>query len=146
MKERSDFISNPDTPILIVDDNTQYSQILTKMLQGVLGYTEVVSVDSTTKAYDLISADPSRFRLLFVDFHFPGGETGGKLLQRLNQATLLQDKIAFVITSEPSIENTKLAVDCGACGVVAKPFDRNELKKQLEKARRSVQAEDVEGF
>ncbi len=139
-------INTTDTPILIVDDNLQYSQLLRRMLQHGFGYQNITTVNSLEEGYSLVSGEPERFQMVFVDFRFPGGETGGDFLKRLQTEKLLDDKVAFLVTSEPSVENVKQAASAGAVGVVAKPFDRDELKKQIEKAERVVKARDTESF
>ena len=139
-------IKDPGTPILIVDDSVQYTQVLTKILKNVFGYTNITTVDETAEAYKLISADPERFRMMFVDFRFPSGTTGGDLLTKLNEESLMIDKVAFLITSEPTVDNVKQASAAGAMGVVAKPFDRDQLKKQLERAIRLKDAEQEGSF
>ena len=139
-------IKDPSTPILIVDDSVQYTQVLTKILKNVFGYTNITTVDETAEAYKLISSDPERFRMMFVDFRFPSGTTGGDLLTKLNEESLMIDKVAFLITSEPTVDNVKQASAAGAMGVVAKPFDRDQLKKQLERAIRLKDAEQEGSF
>lgn len=146
MSSRSKTLKSPETPILIVEDNLHYSQILRKMLEVRLGFSDITSVDNIEQAYEMISSEPGRFRMLFVDYNFPGQETGGSLLDRLNQETLLEDKVAFLITSEPTMENLKEALSAGARGVVAKPFDTKDIERQIEKAERALLAEDVESF
>ena len=146
MDERLEALSDRSTAVLIVDDNIQYTQVLRRMLEAGLGYSDVTSVESAEKAYELISNQPKRFKLLFVDYNFPDGTSGGKLLERLNSNSLLDDKVAFLITSEPTADNLKEAVQAGALGVVAKPFDRSELKRQLDKAHRAIIVDSTEGF
>ena len=72
---------------------------------------------------------------MFVDQNFPEGQSGGELLSRLKASHLMDQRVAFLISSEPTVENMKHAMACGARGVLAKPFDRAELKKQLEVLR-----------
>ncbi|RIL10269.1 MAG: hypothetical protein DCC75_04700 [Proteobacteria bacterium] len=139
-------ITDPSTQILIVDDNVQYSRILTRMLQTSLGYSHIMHSESTKEAFEMIAREPERFKLIFVDYRFPTGETGGELLEALKQASLLQDKIAFLITSEPTVDNLKQAMQAGAKGVVAKPFDTSELKKQLSKVDRDLAMDEKESF
>ena len=139
-------IASPETPVLIVDDNTQYASVLTQMLSRGMGYKDVTAVDSLDKAYELILGAPDRFQLLFVDFRFPDGQNGGQFLERLSRKKLLSGKVAFLITSEPTIENQKQAIGAGARGVVAKPFDRKQLAEQLEKAERSILADQTDSF
>lgn len=142
MTDSKQSIISPETPVLIVDDNPQYTLVLKKMLQAAFGYQNITSVESTEEAFDLLKAEPDRFRLLFVDYMFPSGDGGGALLRKLNQDSLLQGKVAFLITSEPTIDNMKEALSAGAQGVVAKPFDREGLRRQIEKAERAMQVKE----
>ncbi len=139
-------VSNSKNPILIVDDNPQYIMVLEKMFKAVFGYQDITSVQSIEAGYKELSSKPDHFKLLFVDFRFPGGETGGDLLNRLANEKLLEDKVAFLITSEPTADNVKDAQRAGAIGVVAKPFDREQLRKQLEKAQRAIETRSADSF
>ncbi len=139
-------ITAPGTSILIVDDNPQFSGLLQRILKAGFGYQDVTAVASTQAAYELITHDPERFKMLFVDYHFPEGTTGGELLQQLQSHALLGNKIAFLITSEPTPDNQKEAQRAGAKGVVAKPFDRDKIRSQLEKVERALQLEQGEHF
>ncbi len=135
-------IKSPDLPILIIDDNVQYVQVLTRLLAQAFGYKDVTSTDSIDQGYELIAREPSRFGLLFIDYNFPSGQTGGELLKRLQKDKLLDGKVAFLITSEPTPENVKEATLAGAVGVVAKPFDREQLRSQLVKAEKILSVEE----
>lgn len=146
MDDKLKAITDHSTAVLIVDDSIQYCQVLTRILQNGLGFMNVTSVENTQSALDLIEKEPERFGLLFVDYHFPDGTSGGKLLDQLKTLDLLGNKVAFLITSEPTADNLKEAVAAGALGVVAKPFDRGELQRQLEKAHRSITMKNTEGF
>ena len=139
-------ISTVDTPILIVDDNRQYTDVLSKMLSGGFGYTNITISDELEEAYEIVKQNPDKFGLLFVDYNFPSGGTGGEFLLKLQAENLLEGKIAFLITSDPTIENVNEARKAGALGVVAKPFDRYELTKQLEKAERAIRSLGVDSF
>ena len=139
-------LKDPQTPILIVDDSSQYTLVLSKILKNVFGYQNVTSVESPDQALQAINKDPNRFKMLFVDFNFPCGTTGRALLERLNSQHALKDKCAFLITSEPTVDNVKQASNAGAVGVVAKPFDREELRKQLDKAERLSISKRADSF
>lgn len=139
-------ILNPDMPVLIVDDSMQFAAVLRKMLEVGLGYRDITHVENTAKGYELISGSPNHYGLIFVDFRFPDGNTGGELLSRLGAEGLLTHVIAFLITSEPSSENLKQAKDAGAFGIIAKPFNREVLKTQLERAEASIAADNIDYF
>lgn len=146
MSNSGNSLRDPDTAVLIVEDNAQYAHILRAMLSGRFGYSNITHCSSTSEAYKAISQDPQRYRLLFVDYHFPGEETGGSLLSRLREEALLKGKVAFLITSEPTMDNLKEALAAGARGVVAKPFDSKELQRQILKAERALETDAGEGF
>lgn len=139
-------ISEPNTSILIVDDNPQYTIVLKKILESGFGYRNIRTTDCIDRGYELIATSPQEFSLVFVDYRFPSGKTGGQLLEKLQGAGLLRDRIVFLITSEPSVDIMKQATAAGAIGVVAKPFDREELKRQLEKAERLLKSDSAESF
>lgn len=139
-------VDDPANPVLIIDDNPQYTALLSKMLSGVFGYTDITTKSSLQDGYETITESPTKFKLVFIDFRFPTGETGADLLRKLASEHLLEDKVAFLITSEPNADNVKAAAQAGAMGVVAKPFDRGELKKQLEKASRAMSARSIDSF
>ena len=139
-------LKDPDTPILIVDDSLQYSQVLSKILKHGFGYSNITSVACLEDAEDLVRSDPGKFKLYFVDYNLPNGQTGGTFLRTLQDKDLLEEAIAFLITAEPTVDNMQEARSAGALGVVAKPFDRTELERQLEKARRAVLQRTEECF
>ena len=120
--------------------------VLKTILKGVFGYTDIVSVDNPDAGFELIQKEPKSRTLLFIDYNFPSGQTGGELLERLASAGLMEGKIAFLITSEPTVENQKQAIEAGAQGVVAKPFDRDALRAALERAERRLIADSTESF
>lgn len=141
----NDLRTNPqNTSVLIVDDNPQYAAMLKRILTGAFGYRDVSLVESIETAFELLSGNPQRFQLLFVDYNFPDGANGGQLLERLQKESMLKGRAAFLITAEPTVENMKQASAAGALGVVAKPFDRDDLKHKLENARRSIEAGEEE--
>ena len=139
-------LNNPDTPILIVDDSLQYSQVLSKILKHGFGYSNITAVACLEDAEQLVQDDPARFKLFFVDYNLPNGRTGGTFLRILQDKQLLDEAIAFLITAEPTVDNMQEAKSAGALGVVAKPFDRTELERQLQKAKRAVMQRTVECF
>ena len=124
------------TKILIVDDSTQFSMILKRLLTAVFGYTEITIFPTTAEALERISASPEEFGLLFLDFHFPQGMNGAELLATLSEKQLLSGKIVFLMSSDPTAETLQQVLKAGAAGVITKPFDRDELKRHLDRAVR----------
>jgi CheY-like chemotaxis protein len=138
-------IDNKDLPILIVDDNVQYAQLLKRILESGFGFSNVTSLPGTKEAKELIQEQPERFKMLFVDYNFPDGVSGGELLEHLSKGKLLDGKAAFLITSEPSNQNVEQASQAGALGVVVKPFNRGDLELKIAKALRHL-AGNVDSF
>lgn len=139
-------LNNTETPILIVDDSLEYSKVLSKILQHGFGYENVTAVPNLEEAEKLVAEDPNHFKLFFVDYNLPNGRTGSAFLRELQGKDILEDAVAFLITAEPTVDNMREAKDAGALAVVAKPFDRTELEKQLDKAKRAVLQRSVESF
>jgi len=146
MTEKPGSIKPSDTSILIVDDNPQYTQLLKKILGLGFGYNDITSVDSPQKALQLIEESPERFKMLFVDYRFPEVVNGGDLLLKLKELDLMKEKVAFLITSEPTVDNQRQALRAGAQGVVAKPFARTSIQQQLDKVERSLQMDSKDQF
>lgn len=129
----TDITTDKTLPILIVDDNVQYAQLLRRILENGFGFTNITSLPDSHEAKELIMKEPDRFKMLFIDFNFPTGYSGGQLLQELSNAHLLDGKAAFLITSEPSTNNVEQASLAGALGVVVKPFNRADLELKIRK-------------
>jgi len=146
MTNSLDTILGPETKVLIVDDNTHYSAILKKTLEASFAYTDITILDCPQEAHAYLRACKLQPQLMFVDFRYPSGMNGCEFLAQLKNEGLMEGKTTFLITSEPTVENMKLAVSAGALGVVAKPFDRAELKRQIEMAKRSLQSASVDSF
>lgn len=139
-------ILDPSTPILIVDDSIQFATILSKLLKGSFGYTDVTHTTSIEQGIAVLGQDPCPVRLLFVDYRFPNGETGLKLLEWLHREGRHRLLTAFLITSEPTLEIMSAVKKFEGYGVIAKPVDRQELKKQVEKAEAMRKADELEYF
>jgi len=135
---------NGQTSILIVEDSANYSTILKRLLTSGLGFSDVETVPDTEKAMAAILASPGRFNLLFVDFHYPVGDNGATFLANLRAQKLMEKRMAFIITSDPSLETMREANAAGAVGVVAKPFDIGQLRQQIERAKRVIFADSLD--
>jgi CheY-like chemotaxis protein len=129
-----------------VEDSVHYAKVLRRLLEHGLGYTNITHVERTFEAMELIQNEPDRFHVLFVDYNFPTGDNGGTFLESLKARNLIGNKVAFLITSEPSLDKLEQATRAGAVGVVAKPFDRQQLTQQIERAKRMLFAESQDYF
>ncbi len=133
-----DNLPGSEGAILIVDDSLQYSKVLSMLLKNAFGYQDITVVANMADADQAIEAEPDKFKLFFVDYHFPDGKNGGEFLRKLQDKSILNEAVAFLITAEPTIDNMQEAMRAGALGVVAKPFDRTQLANSLDKARRAM--------
>ncbi len=86
------------------------------------------------------------FSLFFVDYNFPVGENGTAFLRKLAARNLLEGRVAFLITSEPTLKNMEEASAAGAAGVVAKPFDIKQLLEQIDRAGRKLFSDSIDTF
>ena len=143
MTDKHTSILHRDTSILIVDDSEDYAQVLRRILQNGLGYTSVVTLSSIEAAYDVLSTAPEQFSMLFVDYHFPNGETGTQLIDRLKHENLLGDTVTFFITAEPTVQKAVEATSNGLMGVVIKPFNREQLQQQIRRADHDIDLERI---
>lgn len=132
----------PETPILIVDDNPQFAGLLKRLLSAQYEFTTIDIFESPEEALPKVRENKEYYQLFFVDFNFPGATNGCDFLSALGDEGVLEGKTAFLITSEPTGDNVRRAMDAGARGVVGKPFNRDDLHNQLQKAAR---AKDVSG-
>lgn len=135
-----------DKAVLIVEDNKQYAMVLEKILKGFFNFKNIEIAMDIDIAFDKINSDKDKFEILFIDYHFPEGKTGGDLLQRLNEHDLLTGKSSFLITAEPDADNSREAMNKGVVGVIAKPFDKKQIEIQLNKAKRINDLKEKESF
>lgn len=139
-------MGNKDKSVLIVEDNVQYATVLEKILKGFFSFENIEIAENIDTAFDKINENKDKFQLLFIDYHFPEGKTGGELLAKLNEENLLENKSSFLITAEPDADNAREAMNQGVVGVIAKPFDRKQIEIQLKKAERINLMDESESF
>ncbi len=139
-------ILDPSTPILIVDDSVEFAMVLNRILTGVFGFKSITVLPSTGDALERIESRPDEFKIIFLDFHFPSGQNGGELLSTLAERDMLKEKVVFLMSSDPTAEALQRVVKAGAAGVITKPFDRDELKRKLERARQLSEQGATESF
>jgi DNA-binding NtrC family response regulator len=131
--------------VLIVDDSKDYAKMLERLLRAKGGVTDVTACYSIEDGRALIDKG-ERYALYFVDYNFPTGGKGTDFLRYLQDNGCLGKSVAFLITSEPTLKNMEDATAAGAVGVVAKPFDIQQLLSQIELARRKLFSDGIEYF
>lgn len=125
-----------DLHILIVEDSESYALVLWRVLTKYIGIQDVTVINNIKDAHEAVRRGPGRFNILLIDYHFPTGETGANFITQLYKDKLLEQKIAFIVTSDPTLDTTERAFNAGAAGVIAKPLDSEKLKLQMSQAHR----------
>ncbi len=102
--------------VLIVDDEPTLRHVLARSLSDAgFAVTEAANADQATRA-----VTDGRFDLALVDKNL--GETNGlDLIRQIKQ--IRSDLSCAIITAYPTIESCMEALDVGAVGYLAKPFD-----------------------
>ena len=144
--KQTNILDDHTAPILIVEDNIHYAKVLEKLLISSLGFDNITTTDNTEEAYDLIQKNSNYYKLLFVDFNFPVGDNGYSLIKKLKDNNLIEKKLIFLITSDPSYEKLKDVTSLGAVGIVGKPFNKEQIIDQLQKAGSFDYADSIEYF
>jgi PAS domain S-box-containing protein len=118
--------------ILIMDDQEPILKMVSRMLSK-MGYDATSATDGTQainiyrKAYDT----GTTFDLVILDLTVPGGMGGAKTMQALLE---IDPNVNAVVSSgysnDPIMAKYK---DYGFCGVVPKPYTKNQLSEVLNK-------------
>lgn len=128
--------------VLLVEDDEQLRQGLTRALSGIYQVTAVPSAEAAAS-----EVRRERFEAVLCDIGLAGMD-GVELLRRVRAADL--DLPFLLMTGAPSVESAAHAVELGAARYLSKPLDLKELRKvlasvisvhRLAKARRLVQEE-----
>lgn len=126
--------------ILIVDDHKPVLESLDHIL-GRSGY-RVICADSAASAIMLASTEP--FDLALIDVHLPS-MNGFECLRiiRQNQDPSRGRVRVWFMTGAPTTEIARAAVNAGALGVLAKPFNLAELLATLKEGLASPAAPPI---
>lgn len=119
----------PDqTSVLIVDDDSNFGNILSKILEK-KGYT-TTTAESGLRAIDLVKARP--FDVILMDIKMPvmNGVEAYKHIKQIRPSAIVIFMTAF------SVEDLiKEAIKEGAYAVIKKPFDIDTVVNMIEKSR-----------
>lgn len=116
--------------ILIMDDQESILKMAGRMLTS-MGYTMTSSTDGAQmiQIYNNAYQSGKRFDLVILDLTVPGGLGGAKTIPELLK---IDPKVKAVVSSgysnDPIVANYK---DYGFCGVMPKPYTKNQLSKIL---------------
>lgn len=106
----------PELSLLIVEDDDDYRDMLSRRAEGLL--SDITSVSSFDKASSAIKEEV--FDVVLLDIHLPGGN-GLDLLALAKDKD--QDTQAIILTGQATIETAVEALRLGAFEYLMKPFD-----------------------
>ena len=122
---------NIDQKILIVDDETDFTETMAKIF-----FRRGIAVDTTnscSKALAKIAADP--FAVIIMDVSMPGID-GSQCLMKIKQQWPLSEVI--ILTGHASVNSGVEGMRGGAFDYCLKPIDSNELLEKIELACEKV--------
>lgn len=120
-------MNDPARPLVLVVDDDPRSRELLQLLLVADGYRVTSAADGPAALESLATQAP---RVMLVDLVMPGMD-GLELCRRARQ-TATRERLALVVLSgmdDP--ETRRTAFEAGADAVMAKPFDRRELRECL---------------
>jgi DNA-binding response OmpR family regulator len=113
--------------ILLMEDDPVLGDIVSSYLRA---YYEVIHAFDSKEAQEYI--DENRFDLFIFDINVPG-KSGVELLEELRSFN--NTTPAIIVTAYEDTKHLKKAFDAGAHDYIRKPFELEELKLRIEKAR-----------
>jgi len=88
---------------------------------------EVVGAQSVDEALSLFAESPQDYDLILTDFQMPPGHSGLILLNDL-KLTYQELPPRVMLSGRADIALCKAAMECGASGVIKKPYDTGFLR------------------
>lgn len=117
--------ADKDVGIVVVDDDRANVELLRRMLTRA-GYREVVATTDPAEAIELSRRETTG--LLLLDLHMPGADGFEVMAAVLEQSSALR---VIVTTGDVAPDVLERATDAGACSVLIKPFEYEELLTQV---------------
>ena len=117
---------NEQYTILVVDDVEENRDILERRLRK-----EGFKVEVATDGQDAIDTlRNSIIDLVLLDIMMPEID-GISVLMQIREDSMFDDVAVIMVTA---VDNMNVALDClrkGACGYITKPFEMEQVKKQI---------------
>ena len=112
--------------ILIIDDIVENIDILERLLdkEGYKTYT----AQEAPKGLHLLKEH--EFDLVLLDINMPVID-GITLLENIRKDSSLSNVAVIMVTAKDDAETTLKCLKLGACGYIAKPFNMEQLQKQI---------------
>lgn len=122
--------TDPNLPILVVDDYSTMVRILRKLLRQI-GYENVDEASNGEEALGKIKAKP--YGLIISDWNMEP-MTGFELLQKVRSDAATARTPFILVTAESKPENVLAAQKAGVSHYLIKPFSAPVLKEKIDKA------------
>ena len=111
---------------MVVDDDTDTLQVVTRLLAAVSG-AEIHSFPSPSQALDALAATPEAYQLVVTDYEMPG--MNGLDFRR--QIETVSPTTKVLLTTGSGKFTDESARENGFCGLLCKPFSAEALKQTL---------------
>lgn len=116
--------------VFVVDDDPQVLEVMRKVLEPDCVVEAFVDAESSLQRMDAIRPD-----LLLLDVRMPG-MGGYALCRHLKDDSSLKNVPVIFVSSQDSIEARLTGYDAGGEDFVIKPFELEEIRRKVERARR----------
>jgi two-component system chemotaxis response regulator CheY len=120
--------SDPNLPILIVDDQKTMLRIIRTLLQQI-GFTNVTEALDGTKALELMRTQ--NFGLILSDWNMEP-MSGMDFLKAVRGGSVNENVPFIMVTAENKTENVIAAKQAGVNNYIVKPFNADTLRVKIE--------------
>lgn len=131
---RSPLGTHQASGVLFVEDLDSPRDIICAYIEAV-GYPEVRGVASAEAALKVLDEEVEEYFCVITDILMPN-VSGIELTRRIRADRRFRHLPVLVLTAVSTAENLVQCVQAGVTGFMAKPPKKNQLRHELEKARR----------
>ncbi|MBT5377206.1 MAG: response regulator [Nitrospinaceae bacterium] len=119
---------NPFTKILVVEDDSTSSKLLTCHLR-VMGYRNITEVKDGSLALEQMHKEKPD--LVIADWHMPN-LNGLDLFKAIREVALWQDILFLMVTVEKDHNKVQEAIQAGVRDYIVKPLNVENLKRKMD--------------
>ena len=119
---------NPFTKILVVEDDSTSSKLLTCHLR-VMGYRNITEVKDGSLALEQMHKEKPD--LVIADWHMPN-LNGLDLFKAIREVALWQDSLFLMVTVEKDHNKVQEAIQAGVRDYIVKPLNVENLKRKMD--------------
>ncbi|MBT6345925.1 MAG: response regulator [Nitrospina sp.] len=119
---------NPFTKILVVEDDSTSSKLLTYHLR-VMGYRNITEVKDGSLALEQMHKEKPD--LVIADWHMPN-LNGLDLFKAIREVALWQDILFLMVTVEKDHNKVQEAIQAGVRDYIVKPLNVENIKRKMD--------------